>query len=750
MKLPINFIPEIPESSLSTSVQAKLNTVAGTSGYKYLTAADVGLVTMDWNSNAPFTGTEYTNAYNNGINLSNAIEQAYNDGYSGIVLERGSYPFTSNRGTTTNVSGSNTVACYIEGIKDFDLNFNGSVFFVLYDSNNRNPYDITANPIYQLPYFAFRFRDCQNINISNIELRGDNYMRSWIAGEENDIGCYGLHLQVNCQNFVIENFEGHGFRCEPLTISYAGYSNKTISTFYLGGIDDTTGADIVETGSYRTPLIDLTTGGFTIVDNSFSIVGWGFTREIPFRNSLVKILYYDASDNYLTWDWSVQNKLNYLPTNATKVRLVAYGDERTDATVDYSSVALTSGTPRNLKVSHSKFYNNMRGCISGASNNTVIEDCVFHTIGKAITNKFGWLSYNDTTQFAIDIEDGMPDFIKIIGNRFEDCGHAFLTPACQTLYFQNNICTDIQYDSTVINTKYSEVSGNVFSAGTSIGGGLSVTHTQITGAHSTKVMNNHFIDTQLYVKATNNKSNTVIVDGNTYLKTKIYLEGNVVSTNNYHYGFNSAYQTVVEARDVIRFDDYIEEKEGLTTWERYNIDSRNNDSRAKINIRNTAMRFGINNVNIPSIHFYGDTSGTLGTPWDTTNPLTQNYNGSIFENLIKSWGDGVSYATLPDYTVNFNEVKFINTRFSLNRRTTTDGGDMIINFNDCTFDFTDLVTLNLITNYYTNTGGTVTINFNYCIFKSDTSKSVNITSGTTIVGLTVNNTSPTYRNVTLI
>ena len=714
---------------------------------KFLKASEIGLVKMDYETaESPFTSQEYQDAYNNGLNLSAAIEKAHEEGYSMVVLEKGSYPMTANAGSSTVAAGSGGYCAIISNIEDMTIDFNGATFFIIYDSVNRNPYDATANDVYDLGFKMISLRQTENISIINLELRGDNYMRSWVEGEAGDIPCYGIVIEVDSQNIKIDNYEGHGFRCEPLAITYKGYNDKTISTFYAGGLD-ASGAEIVETGSYRTAMLDMTTG-ITLVDNSFSIIGWGFTREIPFRNSLVRVFYYTSSDEFITSDWSIQNKLNYLPANCTKVRFVAYDDERTDPTVNYSSVALTSGTPRNLLVANSKFYNNMRGGIAGVSNNTTIMDCVFHTIGKAITYKYGWMSYDDTTQFAINIEDGMPDFVKIVGNRFEDCGHAFLTPAAQTLIFNNNVCQDIQYDSSVLNCKYAEVMGNTFVAGTDIGGGLSVTYSNSYSEKTAKVANNLFIDAQMYARAVNNKNNTIYIDGNTYINTNVRLEGNVISANNYHHDFVEPFKTPVDVVDVIRFDDYIEERANLSTWELYTIDTRNNDSRARINVRNTSMRFDIESENVPSLHYYGDPSGSIGTPWSTSTVYTQNFNGTKFENIVKSWGDGISHTTLPDYTANFIGSEFVNSELSLNRRVTSDAGDMVLNFTDCVFDMTDLSNLRILNNGYANVGGTLTMNFKNCKFISDTAKTINVTSGTAITGLSINMTGCETDNIT--
>jgi hypothetical protein len=760
MKKIILIVAILITSLLNAQVQQIGNTIlSGVSinngvtslGTKYLTAAEVGLVTGDINTTSPFTTQEYDDAYNNGVNLSTAIKAAYDAGFSKVILERGNYPFTSNAGSSTVASGSNSIACLLTGLNNFEIDFNGSIIFIIYDSNNKNPYDTTANAAYLLPYKGLVIERSNNLTVTNLEMRGDNYMRSWITGEDGDIGCYGIIISKGTVGIKIENYKGHGFRCEPLAINSSGTGWKDL-TWTSGGIDIATGADITQTGSYSTPLVDVitTTSTYELLNNSVTIVGSGYTREIPFRNAILQISFYDADTNFIGSETSVQNKLNHLPKDCKYIRYTAFNDERTTPTVTYESCVLTSGTPRSLEVNNSQFFYNMRGGIAGCANNTTISNSVFHNIGQAIEFKLGWMAYNDTTTFAINVEDGMSDFLKINGCRFENVDHAFLTPACQTLMFTNNISEGNTYPSTINTVKYADISGNIFYGQNYTDGLVILSDSDKTG-RSTKITNNTFVNSTLIAEAINDDRNNIYIAGNDYINSKVTYNGNVIADNNVHSGFIGSYTSHISAINILKFNDLIEEKLGFTSWQSYDISTRNNKSNAVFNIKNSTARFNLTDIlNVPSIHFKAETEQTISFSWDISNIITQNQQETIYENLNLYYGTGNSYTSLPDLTINYNKVSFKNTRFNLGRRTTVDGGVLTLNFNDCVFDFTDLAILNLITNNYSNIGGTVIINFNYCTFKSDTSKTINITSGTTIEGLTVNNISPTYRNVTLL
>ncbi|WNH10054.1 right-handed parallel beta-helix repeat-containing protein [Thalassobellus suaedae] len=746
---------------ITTSIFAQKNIVGGvvmnrgakgepgiddSKNIKYLTALEVGLVGGDINTTSPFTTQEYDDAYNNGINLATAIKNAYDNGFRGVVVERGTYPLASNAGSTTIASGSASIAMLLTGLKDFNINFNGSTFFLIYDSNNKSTYDTSADAAHLLPYQGIRIEKSTNLSITNLEMRGDNYMRSWITGEDGDIGCYGIVLSKGTVGIKIENYIGHGFRCEPLAINAGGTGYKSL-TWTSGGIDPSTGDEIVETGSFRTQLVEAitTTGTYELINNSVTLIGSGYVRELKFKNSIFQIAYYDASSVFIMSETSAQNKLNHLPVNCKYVRYTVF--DETEVTPDYSSIIMTSGTPRSLEVNNSQFFYNMRGGIAGCANNTIIRNSVFHNIGQVIEDKLGWMAYNDTTTFGINVEDGMSDFLRIEGCRFENVDHAFLTPACQTIIFKNNISEGNTYSSVINTVKYAEVSGNIF-YGNNYTDGLSVLSDSDRTGRSTKITNNTFVNSKLTATAINDDKNNIYISGNDYINTKVEYEGNVIADKNVHSGFVGAFTSPVSAINVLLFNDIIEEKEGFGSWQRYVISARNKISSSIINIKNSVARNTITDaIDVPSIYYKSETEQTISYEWDISNVIEQNQYGTTYENLNLYYGSGNSYDSLPNLTVNFNNTKLINSRFNLGRRTTINGGVLTLNFNNCVLDFTDASSLYILTNSYTNTGGQLIMNFDNCTFKSDTSKTIAITTGVSIVGLTTNLEDCNFYNV---
>src|SRR5690242_20134688 len=83
----------------------------------------------------PYTIDHYTLANNNNSGINNALSWAYQNGYDYVVLPKGSYAI-----------------CYPNPIKtqpNMTIDFNFSTLKVIYDSDNRSPFDKSGNPVYK-------------------------------------------------------------------------------------------------------------------------------------------------------------------------------------------------------------------------------------------------------------------------------------------------------------------------------------------------------------------------------------------------------------------------------------------------------------------------------------------------------------------------------------------------------------------------------------------------------------------------
>lgn len=426
---------------------------------KFLVASEIGLTKWSDFAKPPYTTQQYEQAYNNGVNLTNAIKEAYDAGYNQVVLERGNYPFTYT--SANNPSSSEQFgAVKLWNLTDVTVDLNNSVLFVIFDSNNRSPYtSVSTNP-YQLGGAVITMQDTFGVVIKNGELRGDHYNRSYTNADERQTeNTSGILFRRNNRHIEIQKCKFHGFRADGLAGFAAGESlgadvSAVMGTWYSGGLNITTGAEIVEAGSYRTAKVDLS--GKAILNNQVNI---GRLFNLTFRDDYLLVAFYGTDGNFISAEMVVETQNIMLPTNTRYVQFVAYKDERTDATVSYGNVRLYTGMSQYLFVSDCDFYRCMRGAISNLFDNTFIDRCRFFDTGvlKSEVNLYGY-----TTRYAINFEDVYVGNLSVTNCEFDNVGSAILA-GCRSLTAKSNKFKNLEFTPIVVyTTAFLEVSGNSF------------------------------------------------------------------------------------------------------------------------------------------------------------------------------------------------------------------------------------------------------------------------------------------------
>lgn len=370
---------------------------------KFLSAKEIGLTKWVSEKKPPYTSQDYADAYNNGLNLVAAMKSANDAGYSKVVLERGKYPFcysNLNGVATTNNILLNNCHAMIDGLSDFKFDGNGSTLFVIFDSVNRSPYDNgTVFTPYQLPGTVFGLQNNTNLSIYGFDLKGDQYMRSWVTGENTTEQTYGITLGKNNINTRID-ITGRGFRGDAISGHSRGFElDRLDNNWLLGGVSLINGTEIVEAGSYRSPKIDLQ--GKTIYRNAVQIYTTGVLRAAEFRNDLIGVFFFDAAGAFISTEKTRQTDFIYLPVNCRYIQFVAYEDERTDPVVGYGVYIFLASGSSDIAEVKGEYYANHRGAISNLCNNTTV-DAYIHDNG---TTKYGFPHYGDVTRYGINFED---------------------------------------------------------------------------------------------------------------------------------------------------------------------------------------------------------------------------------------------------------------------------------------------------------------------------------------------------------
>lgn len=494
----------------------------------YITAASAGLTSWTEFKKPPYSAEEYEQAYNNGINMTAAILNAHAAGASKVVIERGNYPWCFVNTTNKVVARIESVTT-IDGTNNLEIDGNGSVLFVIYDSDNRSPYHTEPTlPPRELSGAVFTLENNTNLNIYGFELRGDNYNRSFINPTERNMEqTYGLQLGKNNINTKIA-VTGHGFRGDVITGKSRGDDLFMLTSWDKGGVDKTTGELIEQYDAYRTPVLDLSNAD--IKRNAVQLMGFGNYRDIPFGEDIFTVFIYNSAGELIWQEKSEQSEFIYLPKDYHSMVLVAYGDERTEPTVRYGSGYLVLGTgASNICEVEIHAYANHRGAISNLCNNTTIINPNIYDNG---TLKQGFPHYSSTTRYGINFEDTFVTNLNVIGGSIKNGGTAIIA-YCKKMRVENVDITDMIFAGVGIagtqevfidNCTFTNVD-NILDTKSLRGGGTSGTRNQNIFI-SNIVMKNSTLDSWLV----NAKKTFININGIKADKSLIRIQGNGLNT----------------------------------------------------------------------------------------------------------------------------------------------------------------------------------------------------------------------------
>ena len=383
----------------------------------YISATETGLVKWSEFRKPPYSAQDYLDAYNNGQRMVQAFMTANANGASKVVLERGNYPlcYVNDLKSIANLTHNNLIT----GTTNLTIDGNGSCTFTIFDSVNRSPYHTgegAANLApYQLSGAQFWLEHNTNLNITGFNLRGDQYMRSWVSGEQNIEQTYGIVVGINNINTTID-VVAHGFRGDAISGKDNRLSLYSLTNGYdggdwlKGGLDATNGSEVEEVGAYRTRVMDMR--GKTIYRNAVQLMTIGNAGAMTNREDAMRAFFYDVNNTLISTELVWQAEFIYLPVNCAFMRVVAYGDERTDETVGYGVyVHLYTGCPNHALVK-GEYFANHRGAVSNLCNNTIV-DADIHDNG---TLKYGFPHYGDPTRYGVNFEDSYYNKLTVKGS----------------------------------------------------------------------------------------------------------------------------------------------------------------------------------------------------------------------------------------------------------------------------------------------------------------------------------------------
>ena len=405
-----------------------------------------------------YTKEEYDIAHNNIKGLNAALKYAADNGYASAILPKHSEIFIAWEETNENVHAY--YAYNLEHImmpSDLDFNMNYSTIKVIFDSKNRNPYDLSIhdyeNPIFRVQGTAITFKSCYNSSIRNGTLLGTAYERAFIDDTVNEKGVErnhdmgsGISLIKGSSFIKIENMTIKGFMADGITaattpdpamgteISDPPFNNKkniNASTGELIDGDDT---------NFCTDLLSIADWKCkegTIVTNI------GYTRVPNVYKQMFYLFWYDSNQKYLfsTRTRYLQNFL--IPEQAKYVR-VLIKKEPSQEPGFRKQFKLTPKAGEFCLIRLCNICENRRGGISNMVNNTIIE---YNKIYNNGLGKYeGQPQFGDSTRYGINCEDCLPLNITVKNNYFNDMFHAILF-AGGNITCRDNTFNEIQYNA---------------------------------------------------------------------------------------------------------------------------------------------------------------------------------------------------------------------------------------------------------------------------------------------------------------
>lgn len=381
-----------------------------------------GIVQADYSY--PFTTENYDVAYQNGVGLQNAIDDARNNGITELIIPAGNYPLCYSGSDATN---HDNAIVTIEGV---DIIANNCKFYVIYDdlcTGINTHYTGDLENAYLLSYKIFK----TDSRFVGAEIVGERAYRTHARTNHCD-SSYGIALTKESNGNRIKN-------CKIHHISGDGIGNsgamQQLATWLEGAdalatavtFDYSTKTFVPSTISYTTPRHSI---GWADITKPMQIRGKNyFIWSIhPLKIHCFKgILSEDGS--YSEGDYIGSILVNqgepfyFLEETYYFYIEVVDSAEHTEYATSTIGVAIGYGLYCNTVIEGCDLYANQRGGLSNLPSGTIVKNCTIRHNGGEYEDM---VAYYDGTQFGIDIEDWFIHSITIDNCLFYGNSNAIL------------------------------------------------------------------------------------------------------------------------------------------------------------------------------------------------------------------------------------------------------------------------------------------------------------------------------------
>lgn len=402
-------------------------------------------------SDGSYTNDDYAQAYANGQIIAAEIAKAYEQGYSSVKIANGTYSLCA-------IYKSAHYPDYCVGLEDIhnmEIDFDGASFKSIYDSNRYNPYcSVTSEPSYKQRILPIGLTRCTNIKISNLELIGDAYERSWVRGEERMEQTYGISIGQLCRDISIENYCGRGFMGDAIR-GMAGaypYMNVRFTSWNVDKSIDANGNVVDSTPSEDdkhylvSDLLDLDSA----YNSESSVYPYqGTIRDYVSKNSIkgfeTKVQFrapassYTYQKNEYGWKVALYKKVgtgyafqklidadifNIIDISQYDALRLEFSNEYVENVVDGKinkdfKIILSQVLSHNILINQCRISDGHRGGMSNMPHNTTIRKTFVYNCGQDCG--VGAPLFPDSTRYGYDQEEQYCDSVKIEQCKFEGC-----------------------------------------------------------------------------------------------------------------------------------------------------------------------------------------------------------------------------------------------------------------------------------------------------------------------------------------
>lgn len=375
----------------------------------------------------PYTDVDFQKANNNVIGFNNALQYAYDNGYTNVLLPRGEYAICFPH--------SILMRDYIT----FDLN--KSTIKVIYDSDRKSPLDTrTTTDYYKFVGMSFRFSGTKHSTLTNGVIQGDKWDRSFTNPNEKYVeGSYGVHFEKGAHFCNVNHCDISGYMGDNITISSTGgdpvyWIGDNQKTRTLGKLDYTTGEPVISTTDLTTVFIDLPS-----TNNSFVMTGAGYTRRTALTTNYFDVFYYRADGTFMgvLKERKIYTRI-FFPVGATKMKIRFYNE--TDVAKHLWNVIQWGSVPHHNIIEYNDLHDGHRGGVTFGGSYNILRHNVLRHNGKTSDDFMDGRLNNEfavTTRYHLNQEDSYGDNLVVEKNLIIGGFHGLLI-GCYSMHIRDN------------------------------------------------------------------------------------------------------------------------------------------------------------------------------------------------------------------------------------------------------------------------------------------------------------------------